>query len=93
MEHIAPGLIEGNLVSLLAGVILVFATRIMWSIYNEKRKETEAELKSIKEQMHQLDKQIYHFSNVMSSYMENTIKLSDKMDQMNEKLDSIGGLK
>lgn len=87
MEHFSDP--DHGVTVLLAGIILVFSIHFIWSTHKEKMKTTDESIKNIERKITHLENEVSRFSGILSSYMENTIHLSDKLTLISNKIDTI----
>ena len=90
-----------NLPQILAALVLALAlnaivmvAKIFLESYKEKNKKTDEGIKILEKKItdnavETLDKKIERFSSLLGSYMETTIRLTDKMEHTEKRLDQL----
>jgi hypothetical protein len=81
-----------NVAALLASLILVFSLNLVWKVvalfidgYKEKNKKTDQGIKELQEK---IERKLDQFQGFLTSYIEETIRLSDKMVRFSDKMES-----
>jgi uncharacterized coiled-coil DUF342 family protein len=80
----------------ILGLVLILALHLVREFWKDKEKKTDESFKQsakefdqLKNKFDQFEVKLERFSTLISSYMETTISLNDKMDSVDKKIEEL----